>query len=356
MAPVELDVFTVAGPMDAIGLAWHTEREMNCAGWLIERRPDEAQPWRTIATHLTHPDSLAATGGPELPATYSFTDTTGPAGEHWQYRLSHSTGAGETVVHPWIETWDGPPVVVPPLVINEFLASNSSVNADETGAFEDWVELHNTGTAAVNLDGLHLTDDLETPLEWPLPNGLVLEPGGFLLVWCDDDPEDGPLHATFKLSADGESIGLYLNTDEGIVEVDSHIFAAQLTDVSEGRFPDGGPIWVAFDSPTPGSANSPTEVADPPSPLLTLAAWPNPFNPTCRLAVNVPGAGLVHLAVYDLAGRRVRILCHEVLSAGSQTFHFDGRSDRGALLPSGVYHAVLRAGSARLVVKVTMVR
>jgi len=356
MDPVELDVFTVAGPAAAIGLAWHTEREVDCAGWLIERRPDEVQPWRTIATHLTHPDSLTATGGPELAATYSFTDTTAPAGEHPQYRLSHDTGAGGPVVHPWIETWGGPPVVAPTIVINEFLASNSTVNADETGAFEDWIELHNTGAVEVSLDGLYLTDDLATPLEWPLPMGLVLEAGGFLLVWCDDEPGDGPLHATFKLSAGGESIGLYLSTDEGVVDVDSHTFVAQITDVSEGRFPDGGPIWVAFDAPTPGSANLPTGVADPPSLSLTLAAWPNPFNPACRLAVNVPSGGQVHLAVYDLAGRRVRLLCDEALTAGSRTILFDGRNDRGALLPSGVYHAVLRAGAARAVVKMAMVR
>ena len=247
-------------------------------------------------------------------------------------------------------------MAVPTLVINEFLASNSSVNADETGAFEDWVELHNTGTAPVSLDGLYLTDDLSTPLEWPLPDGMVLEAGGFLLVWCDDDPEDGPLHATFKLSAAGESIGLYLDTDEGVVAVDSHTFAAQITDVSEGRFPDGGPTWVAFETPTPGASNMPTGVADPPSPSLALAVWPNPFNPTCRLAINVSRDGPVHLAVYDLAGRCVRLLCDESQPASRRTFLFDGRNGRGALLPSGVYHAVLRAGPAQVVVKMAMVR
>jgi len=354
MDPVELDQFTAEGPADAVGMFWHTEREIDCAGWLIERRPGEGHSWETIASYLTHPDELVAAGGPDQDARYSFIDRTMSTPEPRQYRLSHACGSGSIEVHPWVETWFGPPEL-PALVINEFLASNDQVNADETGAFEDWVELYNAGPTTVSLDSLYLTDDLDVPLKWRLPNGLSLEPGGFLLVWCDNDPEDGPLHATFKLAAGGESVGLYLNDEGGVVVVDSRTFAAQTTDVSEGRSVDGGPIWTNFTTPTPEASNLLVAVADIPTPLA-LSAWPNPFNPSCRFSVNIPQTGPVYLALYDLAGRRVRVLADKVLPAGSQAIHFDGRNDRGALLASGVYHAVLRAGSTQTVIKVAMVR
>lgn len=118
---------------------------------------------------------------------------------------------------------------------------------------------------------------------------------------------------------------------------------------------DGGPTWINFTTPTPEASNAPVAVADLPTPLA-LSAWPNPFNPSCRFSIEVPETGSVYLALYDLAGHRVRVLADKVLPAGSQTIHFDGRNDRGALLASGVYHAVLRTVSSQTVIKIAMVR
>ena len=354
MDPVELDVFGVTGPADAVRLDWHTEREIDCVGWLVERRTGDDLPWETIATEATHPDDLIAVGGPDRPAEYAFTDSGLPCPGTRQYRLSHRTVTGAVVVHPWVETWFAP-ADPPAIVINEFLASNDAVNADENGDFDDWVELHNPGPTTVSLDCLYLTDDLDVPLKWRLPTGMALESGAFLLVWCDDDPEDGPLHATFKLSAAGESVGLFQDHESGVAVVDSHSFTAQVTDVSEGRSVDGGPIWIDFSSPTPGASNAAVGVADLPSPLA-LSVGPNPFNPSCRFNVQVPAKGPVYLALYDIAGRRVRLLVDGVLPAGVRSILFDGRNDGGKLLASGVYHAVLRTGSVQTVIKVAMVR
>ncbi len=347
MDPVELDGFTVDGPAEAPTISWHAQREIDCASWVVERREGDGGNWRVAG-------AVAATGGPDQPATYEITDGNAPADPDLQYRLYHLTTGGTIVVHPWIESWVAP-TAVPSLVINEFLASNDTVNADETGAYEDWVEIHNAGAATASLDGVYLTDDLATPLAWPLPAGLTLEPGAFLLIWCDDDPQDGPLHATFKLSASGESVGIFLDTGADVVALDTHDFGPQVTDVSEGRLPDGGSNWVSFDTPTPGASNT-VAAAEGPPPPLALTVWPNPFNPACSLAVQMPESGPVQLAVYDLAGRRVRVLCDEVRPSGRHEFAFDGRNERGAALASGVYHAVLRTDSEWSVVKLTLVR
>ncbi len=40
------------------------------------------------------------------------------------------------------------------VVINEFLTDNESVNQDEAGEFEDWIELYNTGDAALDVGGM----------------------------------------------------------------------------------------------------------------------------------------------------------------------------------------------------------
>jgi hypothetical protein len=147
-------------------------------------------------------------------------------------------------------------LATPPVVfVNEFVASNSGGIVDETGQAEDWVELWNPNAFTVDLTGWHLTDDLANPTRWTFP-ALTIPPLGYALVWCDSDPNDGPLHATFGLSANGEVIGLSASAAFANAWVDTHAFGAQTTDVSEGRSPDGGAAWVSFLAPTPLATNS----------------------------------------------------------------------------------------------------
>ena len=150
-----------------------------------------------------------------------------------------------------------PPLNSQSILINEFLASNQSVIADENGEYDDWVELYNAGTTAVDIGGMYLTDDLSDPASWQIPTtdpaSTTIPPGGFLLLWFDGQPEQGVLHVDEKLGASGEDIGLYAS--DGNTPIDFYTFNEQLADVSEGRVPDGGDTFDFFGEPTPGSAN-----------------------------------------------------------------------------------------------------
>ena len=140
-------------------------------------------------------------------------------------------------------------------MVNEFLADNETTNQDEMGEFEDWVELYNAGDTALSVGGMYLTDDLADPTQWRIPDGTTVPAHGYLLIWCDNDAGDGPLHANFKLDKDGEEIGLFDEDTWGNVLVDSVVFGAQADDVSLGRVPDGSGNWLPLDPPTPGAAN-----------------------------------------------------------------------------------------------------
>jgi hypothetical protein len=141
------------------------------------------------------------------------------------------------------------------VVINEFLADNASVNQDEAGEYDDWVELYNASAVTVTLDGMHLADSLAEPTEWQFPAGTIIPPGGHLLVWCDRNVGQGPLHADFKLDRDGEEIGLFDSTTHGLVPLDWITFGPQQEDVSYGRRPDGVDRWEFLNPPTPGMSN-----------------------------------------------------------------------------------------------------
>lgn len=145
-----------------------------------------------------------------------------------------------------------------PLVINELMASNSQSVQDPQGHYDDWIEIHNYGAGDINIGGMYLTDDLSNPTKWRIISrgrtGAVVPAGGYLLVWADGDLGDTGLHATFKLDAGGEEIGLF-DTD-GVTLIDRVVFPEQSPDISYGRFPDAEESWRFFITASPEARNS----------------------------------------------------------------------------------------------------
>lgn len=141
------------------------------------------------------------------------------------------------------------------VVINEFMASNGNVLQDpnEAGEYPDWIEFFNSGSADVNLAGYFLTDNLSRPTKWQFPSGLVIKAQGFLLLYADNDVEQGDLHTNFKLNADAGRIAL-IDTD-GLSILDSLTYENQYENVSYGRYPDGSNFWYFFDPSTPDKKN-----------------------------------------------------------------------------------------------------
>ena len=137
-----------------------------------------------------------------------------------------------------VDVGTGPPAG--PVVINELLADNDTVDQDEAGDFDDWVEIHNPTPQAYDLTGHYLSDDASQPKRWSFPPGTVVPALGFLRVWADDEPGEGPLHATFKLSGNGESAVLTGADTAGNPTLDAIAFPDQKGDRSYGRVPDGG--------------------------------------------------------------------------------------------------------------------
>ena len=137
------------------------------------------------------------------------------------------------------------------VTINEVMASNGSTNTDpDYGANADWIELYNAGQTDVNLGGWSVTDNLNKPQKYILPD-VSIKAGSYLLIWCDD--KGIGLHASFKLSADGEEVGLF---DAAGELVDSISFGPQYGDISFGRSIDNAGTNLFFMTPTPGVANT----------------------------------------------------------------------------------------------------
>jgi flagellar hook assembly protein FlgD len=89
---------------------------------------------------------------------------------------------------------------------------------------------------------------------------------------------------------------------------------------------------------------------------LLLRTVPNPFRTTVGVRYHLPAGSKVRLAVYDVAGRRVRTLVDNERGPGWQSESWDGEDERGNEVPSGIYFTILEAGSAKVSRKCVLVR
>ncbi len=144
------------------------------------------------------------------------------------------------------------------VVVNEVCASNVSVNADNFGAFEDWIELYNTTGAAANLGGWWLSDDPSTPQKWAFPAGTSIPANGHLLVYCSGrNTTAAPYHTNFKLTQTAQEHAVLSDAGGAIVDDFGFTLANRCqVDHSRGRNTDGAAAWSLFTTPTPNAPNT----------------------------------------------------------------------------------------------------
>ena len=128
------------------------------------------------------------------------------------------------------------PVLEAAVVISEIMAARGNPLADVDRDRSDWIELHNTGTEPVPLQGWQLTDRLDAEEAWTFPD-VTLDPKGFVIVFASGkdylDP-NGEIHASFRLRQSGEPLRL-LDPAAQVQSSFTPSFPAQYEGFSYGR-------------------------------------------------------------------------------------------------------------------------
>ena len=183
------------------------------------------------------------------------------------------------------------------IVINELMADNKTIKADQNGQFDDWIELYNKSTASVDLSGWFLSDNPDKRGKWKLPQGTTIAANGYLIVWADEDSSQVGLHANFKLAAGGET--LYLS-DKDTLKVDEIAFGQQRIDVSYARKPNGTGNFGFF-SPTFNMSNS--SAISPTNDIIEsdIKLYPNPA--TEGVTIEVAASTPVRVRVFNMLGQ-----------------------------------------------------
>jgi hypothetical protein len=157
----------------------------------------------------------------------------------------------------------------PLIQISEFMSQNNTSLTTRTrdrvtdpfrtiDVTPDWIELQNLSGAALDVGGMHLTDDPGDPNQWQFPAGTIIPAGGYLVVFASGDnrmdpalDQRGYLHTNFSLSNTGEYVAL---TDFLGRVIDEYAAVPnQVPDISYGRLNEQ---LRYFSVDTPGTANS----------------------------------------------------------------------------------------------------
>ena len=317
-----IDILTVSMPIDWVESGTNLPIDMNAV--------------RGYRLSLPAPDSfpdqfeLIAKGGIE----FDEADTEPGAKISGRfYGTLFSFGGGEDAV---AEDGDAEAEAEIGLVINEVAAQGDPL---------DWFELYNASDESIDLADFVMADDLtDEGKRTSFPAGMVIEAGEFLQIELDKDGWPG-----FALGRD-EELGIWTADGTLVAQIDWEKGQAD-EGTSWARVPDITGDFQTVDTPTPGAPNEiPTAIAEQtagvPEAFRLHGNWPNPFNASTIIAFDVSGTVPVHLVVYDVLGRRVRILYSgELLTAGHYRTAWNGRDDEGRQAASGVYLYQLIAGA-----------
>ena len=84
--------------------------------------------------------------------------------------------------------------------------------------------------------------------------------------------------------------------------------------------------------------------------------YPNPFNPSTKIAFELPGASHVKLVIYDVVGREVAQIADGEYPSGYSEVMWNGINGNGEHVSSGIYFYRISTGNWNNVMKMMMVK
>jgi hypothetical protein len=98
------------------------------------------------------------------------------------------------------------------------------------------------------------------------------------------------------------------------------------------------------------------DLAATPNVTALGSIYPNPFNPTTKIAFDLASKGHVELAIYDVTGRKLAVLVDRVLEAGRHEALWNGKTAGGTTAASGIYFCTLRTAGVSETKKLVLLR
>ncbi|PJA54891.1 MAG: hypothetical protein CO167_01285, partial [Candidatus Marinimicrobia bacterium CG_4_9_14_3_um_filter_48_9] len=117
-------------------------------------------------------------------------------------------------------------------------------------------------------------------------------------------------------------------------------WAIYATDGVDTTWAANGPFMLSIDATTVSIDN-----AQIPDVFALHQNYPNPFNPTTTIRYDLPEATDVTIMVYNMLGQRVATLVNSHQNAGYYSLRWNGQTNNGSQIASGIYLYRIQAGS-----------
>ena len=196
--------------------------------------------------------------------------------------------------------------------------------AHTSGDPEDYIEIYNNGNVSCSLEGFKLDDNQE--MDDLTFGNVVIAAGGF---WLGYEDEDSSFNSGLSSSGDevwlADPLGnLKMVALNSSVEVNGVQLSQSFNSVGDGCYTD----------PTPGQLNSDCitlEIENPniiPTKISTINNYPNPFNPSTNITLDLINDEELSILVYDIKGSLVKSIYSGFLDRGNHMFVWEGNNSR----------------------------
>ena len=139
------------------------------------------------------------------------------------------------------------------------------------------------------------------------------------IIWLDGNIDADPLFAEL------DSLGHSFLPDSPCIDAGTAFFVYQgdtLVNLTEDDYLDDAPDMGAFER---DHTDIDDEMEEIPEVYSLISTYPNPFNSSLTVNINLKAPGLTLLAVFDLQGREVAVLNDKLLPAGKSNFAWDAK-------------------------------
>jgi len=93
-----------------------------------------------------------------------------------------------------------------------------------------------------------------------------------------------------------------------------------------------------------------------PADILVGNAYPNPFNNSVQIPINMTRPGSVLVNIYETSGKLVNVIRTGDISAGERLIPWDGSNNNGEIISSGVYFLHIMHDKETIHRKITIIK
>ena len=189
-------------------------------------------------------------------------------------------------------------------------------------------------------------------------SGELLMPGdyGFVQVKRGDSPNWTNI-MTVSSWNNQEMFERYINLNSYLNEEELYfrlLMTSDLSDESQGWYVDD--INLVLNQDMPPNVNTDSNINNIPNKLTLNPSYPNPFNPNTKISFDLPKSSKVKLQIVDINGRVIANLLSNSLDSGTYNVNWNGTSDSGVNMSSGIYFIILNVDGSILTQKLSLIR